>query len=74
MAIAPRTVYDVPDLRRRVEILEPAETTGGAAVEFEVSGRPRGLIATPHIHGLQTERHEGLEGELGCRSAAAATG
>ena len=64
MAIAPRTVYDVPDLGVRVEILETAETTGGAAVEFEVSGRPRGLISTPHIHGLQTERHEVLEGEL----------
>ena len=64
MAIAPGSVYDVPALGVRVEILETAETTGGAAVEFEVTGRPRGLIATPHIHGLQTERHEVLEGEL----------
>ena len=64
MAIAPHTVYDVPDLGVRIEILETAETTGGAAVEFEVSGRPRGLVAAPHIHGRQSERHEVLEGEL----------
>ena len=64
MALEPGTVFDVPELGVRVEILETAETTGGAAVEFEVSGRPRGLVATPHIHGLSSERHEVLEGEL----------
>ena len=41
MAIAPRAVYDVPDLGVSVEILETAETTGGEVVEFEVRGRPR---------------------------------
>ena len=60
----------VPDLGVRIEILETAETTGGAAVEFEVSGRPRGLIAHPHIHGLQTERHEVIEGSCGCHRRA----
>ncbi|HET8953740.1 MAG TPA: cupin domain-containing protein [Solirubrobacteraceae bacterium] len=64
MAIAPRTVYDVPDLGVSVEVLETAETTGGEAVEFEVRGRPRGVISMPHIHGVSSERHAVLEGEL----------
>jgi mannose-6-phosphate isomerase-like protein (cupin superfamily) len=64
MALEPGTVLDVPELGVRLDVLETAATTGGAAVVFELTGRPRGVIAVPHVHGVQSERHEVLEGEL----------
>ena len=62
--IEPGTVLRVPDLGVTVEVRATSASTGGAYTEFDVSGRPRGVIALPHVHGEQTERHEVLEGTM----------
>jgi len=62
--IEPGTVLRVPDLGVTVEVRATSDSTGGAYTEFDVSGRPRGGIALPHVHGEQTERHEVLEGTM----------
>jgi uncharacterized protein YndB with AHSA1/START domain/quercetin dioxygenase-like cupin family protein len=60
----PGDVLDVPQLGVRVEIRKTAAETGGELFEFDVVGRARGLIAQPHVHELQTERHEVIEGTM----------
>ncbi len=60
----PGDVIEVPDLNVRFEALATAESTGGEYAEYEVSGRPRGLITLLHVHEGVTERHEVLEGVL----------
>src|SRR5919109_87686 len=42
-----------------------AKETGGQALEYEMTFRPRGFVAQQHIHPQQSERHEVLSGSLG---------
>ena len=63
-ALEPGTVLEIPELGVRIEMRQTAETTGGAYAEFDVVGRPRGVVALPHVHDSQSERHEVIEGEL----------
>ncbi|MEA2312537.1 MAG: hypothetical protein QOE28_2505 [Solirubrobacteraceae bacterium] len=65
--IEPGAVLQVPALGVKVEIRETAESTGGEFAEFDVIGRARGIIAQPHVHLVQSERHEVIEGELRLR-------
>ena len=60
----PGDVIDVPALNVRFEIRETAESTGGAHVEFDAIGNPRGFIKLMHVHVGQTERHTVIEGAL----------
>jgi mannose-6-phosphate isomerase-like protein (cupin superfamily) len=60
----PGTVLDAAKLGVTVELRETAATTDGEYVEFDVVGRARGLIAQPHVHARQTERHEVIEGSM----------
>jgi mannose-6-phosphate isomerase-like protein (cupin superfamily)/uncharacterized protein YndB with AHSA1/START domain len=48
----------------RLEIRKTAEETDGALFEFDVVGRARGLLTQTHVHTLQTERHEVIEGSM----------
>src|SRR5689334_16000540 len=64
MMIEPGTVLDASKLGVRVEIRETAASTGGEYVEFDVVGRARGLIAQPHVHTYQVERHKVIEGSM----------
>ena len=64
MPIEPGAVLDASALGVTVEVRETAASTEGAYVEFDVVGRPRGLITLPHVHDGQTERHEVIEGAL----------
>jgi uncharacterized protein YndB with AHSA1/START domain/mannose-6-phosphate isomerase-like protein (cupin superfamily) len=62
--IEPGAVLDAEKLGVKVEIRATAASTGGEYVEFDVVGRARGLIAQPHVHAAQVERHEVLEGSM----------
>jgi mannose-6-phosphate isomerase-like protein (cupin superfamily)/uncharacterized protein YndB with AHSA1/START domain len=60
----PGAVLEMPTLGVRVEIRRTAAETGGELVEFDVVGRVRGLLAQPHVHAGQSERHEVIEGAM----------
>jgi uncharacterized protein YndB with AHSA1/START domain/mannose-6-phosphate isomerase-like protein (cupin superfamily) len=62
--IEPGAVLDAQKLGVRIEIRATAASTGGEYVEFDVVGRARGLVAQPHIHEAQVERHEVIEGAM----------
>jgi quercetin dioxygenase-like cupin family protein/uncharacterized protein YndB with AHSA1/START domain len=53
-------VIDAPSLGIRFEIRE----TGDELVEFDVVGRSRGFITQYHVHKLQSEHFEVIEGTL----------
>ena len=63
----PGDVLEVPALGVRVEFRRTSEETGGELLEFDVVGRPRGLIAQEHVHPQQSERHEVIEGRMRIR-------
>jgi uncharacterized protein YndB with AHSA1/START domain/mannose-6-phosphate isomerase-like protein (cupin superfamily) len=48
----------------RIEIRKTAEETDGELFEFDVVGRARGLLTQTHVHTVQTERHEVIEGTM----------
>jgi mannose-6-phosphate isomerase-like protein (cupin superfamily)/uncharacterized protein YndB with AHSA1/START domain len=57
-------VLDIGALRARV-VLRPTESDVEADdLTFDVIGRPRGLVAQPHVHTRQVERFEVLSGEM----------
>ena len=60
----PGTMLDIGALGVRVHIRRTAAQTRGELVEFDVEGRPRGLIAAAHVHTAQAERHEVLDGAM----------
>jgi quercetin dioxygenase-like cupin family protein len=55
---------DNPITGERITFLETAQETGGEYVRIEVTVRPKGFVAAPHVHPKQTERFEVLEGEV----------
>ena len=60
----PGDVLDVPRLGVRIEFRRTTQETGGELVEFDLVGRPKGLITLPHVHPAQSERHEVIEGSM----------
>ena len=62
--IEPGAVLEADKLGVRIEVRETAASTDGAYVEFDVVGRARGLVAQPHGHEHQVERHEVIEGSM----------
>jgi quercetin dioxygenase-like cupin family protein len=58
---------EIPQARVRLKIVRRAADTGGEYVEFEVTGRPRGFFALPHVHDLHPERIEVLAGAMSLR-------
>jgi len=58
----PGDVLDAPRFGVRIEFRRTTEETRGELVEFDLVGRPRGIITQPHVHPHQTERHEVIEG------------
>ena len=68
---APGDVLEVPGLGVRYEIRATAAETGGELLEFDVVGRPKGFVTVPHVHPLQSERHEYLRGHYTVSQMAA---
>jgi uncharacterized protein YndB with AHSA1/START domain/mannose-6-phosphate isomerase-like protein (cupin superfamily) len=62
--ITPEAVLDIPAAGVRIEIRKTAADTAGELLEFDVIGRARGLFAAEHLHTVQTERHEVIEGSM----------
>jgi len=60
----PGEVLDAPSLGVQIEFRTTTEESGGALLEFDVVGRPKGFITTPHVHPGQRERHEVIEGSM----------
>lgn len=57
-------VLEIPSLGVSIEFRRTTGETGGELVEFDLVGRPKGFITTPHVHPRQSERHEVIEGSL----------
>jgi mannose-6-phosphate isomerase-like protein (cupin superfamily)/uncharacterized protein YndB with AHSA1/START domain len=60
----PGAVLDIPAAGVRIEIRKTAADTDGELLEFDVVGRARGLFAQEHLHTVQNERHEVVEGSM----------
>lgn len=58
-------VLENPATGDRVVFEHTAADTGGASLAFEMSFRPDGFVAQEHLHPLQSETHQVLEGKIG---------
>ena len=58
-------VLENPATGDRLVFLRTASETGGEVLEYELEFVPRGFAVRNHLHPLQEERHEVLEGTLG---------
>ena len=57
-------VLDMSAMGCRVEIRRSAAETGGELVEFDVVGRPFGLLVQPHVHVGSSEHYEVIAGTM----------
>jgi len=60
----PGDVLDAPSLGVQIDFRRTTEESGGALLEFDVVGRPKGFLTQPHVHPGQSERHEVIEGSM----------
>ncbi len=58
-------VLENPTTGDRLVFLRTAAETGGEVLEYELEFVPRGFAVRDHLHPLQQERHEVLDGTLG---------
>lgn len=58
-------VLEDPTTGSRLVFLRTAAETDGAILEYELTFVPGGFSARSHLHPLQSERHEVLDGSLG---------
>ena len=58
-------VLENPATGDRLVFLRTAAETSGEVLEYELEFVPRGFAVRDHLHPLQEERHEVLEGTLG---------
>ena len=66
----PGDVLDAPSLGVQIEFRRTTAESGGELLEFDVVGRPKGFITTPHVHPSQRERHEVMEGSMRIKRGA----
>jgi quercetin dioxygenase-like cupin family protein len=76
--ITPGQTLENPVTGERFTFIHTAASTGGELLAFELSLRPGGAVPIAHVHPIQTERFEMLEGQmrfrLGWRTRLAAPG
>ena len=76
--ITPGQTLENPVTRERFTFTHTAATTGGELLAFELGLRPGGAVPVPHVHPIQTERFEVVEGlmrfRLGLRRRLAGPG
>ena len=76
--IKPGQTLENPVTGERFTFTETAATTGGELLAFELGLRPGGAVPIPHVHPIQTERFEVVEGlmrfRLGLRRRLAGPG
>jgi quercetin dioxygenase-like cupin family protein len=61
---------EIPAISVTIEFRRTTAETGGELIEFDVVGRPHGFFTQPHVHPLQNERHEVIEGRFWMRTGA----
>jgi mannose-6-phosphate isomerase-like protein (cupin superfamily) len=62
--ITPGQTLENPVTGERFTFIETAATTDGELLSFELGLRPGGAVPIPHVHPIQTERFEVLEGRM----------
>jgi quercetin dioxygenase-like cupin family protein len=62
--IAPGQTLENPVTGERFTFTHTAATTGGELLAFDFGLRPGGAVPIPHVHPIQTERFEVLEGSM----------
>jgi mannose-6-phosphate isomerase-like protein (cupin superfamily) len=76
--IFPGQTLENPITGERFSFIHTAATTGGELLSFELGLRPGGAVPIPHVHPIQSERFEVVEGRmrfrLGWRSVVAGPG
>ena len=76
--LLPGQTLENPVTGERFTFTDTASSTGGELLAFELALRPGGAVPIPHVHPIQTERFEVLEGRvrfrLGLRTLIAGPG
>src|SRR5215212_923205 len=62
--INPGDTLENPVTGERFTFTHTAATTNGELLAFDFALRPGGAVPIPHVHPIQTERFEVLEGEM----------
>jgi quercetin dioxygenase-like cupin family protein len=62
--ITPGQTLENPVTGERFTFTHTAATTDGELLAFDFGLRPGGAVPIPHVHPVQTERFEVLEGEM----------
>ena len=62
--IEPGQTLENPVTGERFTFTHTAATTGGELLAFDFALRPGGAVPIPHVHPIQTERFEVLEGQM----------
>jgi quercetin dioxygenase-like cupin family protein len=62
--IAPGQTLENPVTGERFTFTHTASSTGGELLAFDFALRPGGAVPIPHVHPIQTERFEVLEGRM----------
>jgi quercetin dioxygenase-like cupin family protein len=62
--ITPGQTLENPVTGERFTFTHTAATTNGELLAFDFALRPGGAVPIPHVHPIQTERFEVLEGQM----------
>jgi quercetin dioxygenase-like cupin family protein len=62
--IKPGDMLENPVTGERFTFTETAGSSGGELLAFELGLRPGGAVPIPHVHPIQTERFEVVEGRM----------
>jgi mannose-6-phosphate isomerase-like protein (cupin superfamily) len=62
--ITPGQTLENPVTGERFTFTHTAASTGGELLAFDFALRPGGAVPVPHVHPIQTERFEVLEGRM----------
>jgi mannose-6-phosphate isomerase-like protein (cupin superfamily) len=62
--ITPGQTLENPVTGERFTFTDTAATTNGELLAFELALRPGGAVPIPHVHPIQTERFEVVEGRM----------
>jgi quercetin dioxygenase-like cupin family protein len=62
--ITPGQTLENPVTGERFTFTDTAATTDGELLAFDFALRPGGAVPIPHVHPIQTERFEVLEGQM----------
>ena len=69
--VQPGDTLEVPVSGERFTFTHTAASTGGELLAFDFALRPGGSVPIPHVHPIQTERFEVVEGRMRFRSGCA---